>query len=112
MPGAMLGAYAVSICTDGEDGEDELTGSGPLPQSFPTTSEDIRLLGNAREETPRMTRQLAHHHNDPNPCVVCAALLTELAALRLALHNAEVDRDVAQMEAATLPHPRYTASAL
>jgi hypothetical protein len=58
------------------------------------------------------TRQLAHHHNDPNPCPVCAALIEELAALRLALHNAEVDRDVAQMEAAALPHPKWTASAL
>jgi hypothetical protein len=60
-----------------------------------------------------MNRQLSHHHDpEPNPCPVCVAILEELAALRLALHNATVDRDVAQMEAASLPHPRYTASPL
>jgi hypothetical protein len=59
-----------------------------------------------------MNRQLSHHH-DPEPvCPVCVAILEELAALRLALHNVTVDRDVAQMEAASLPHPRYTASPL
>jgi hypothetical protein len=58
-------------------------------------------------------RQLAHHH-DPEPpvCVVCVALFEELAALRLALLNAQTDRDAAQSEAARLPSPRYSAAEL
>jgi hypothetical protein len=65
----------------------------------------------ARREGTPMNRQLKDHHNG-TPCPVCAEVLAELAALRLALHNATVDRDVAQMEAASLPHPRWTASPL
>ena len=57
-------------------------------------------------------RQLAHHHEPPNPCPICEAVLAELAALRLALLNAETERDAAHAECARLPHPRYTASAL
>jgi hypothetical protein len=57
-------------------------------------------------------RQLAHHHEPPNPCPICEAVLAELAALRLALLNAETERDVAQQEAASLPHPRWTGSPL
>jgi hypothetical protein len=61
----------------------------------------------------RMTRrQLAHHHEPPNPCPICEAILAELAALRLALLNAETDRDAAQQEAARLPQPRYSEAEL
>ena len=59
-----------------------------------------------------MTRQLAHHHNNPNPCPVCEALMVELAALRLALLNTTTERDVAQQEAASLPHPHYSPGEL
>jgi hypothetical protein len=58
-----------------------------------------------------MTRELRDHHTG-TPCPVCTAIVEELAAPRLALHNATVDRDVAQMEASSLPHPRYTGSPL
>jgi hypothetical protein len=59
-----------------------------------------------------MTRQLAHHHQPPNPCPVCEAILAELAAVRLALLNAETERDAAQQEAGRMPHPRYSATEL
>jgi hypothetical protein len=66
-----------------------------------------------------MTRQLEDHHNTGTPCPVCAALVTEVAVLResledvsLALHNATVERDAAQQEAARLPHPHYSAAEL
>lgn len=53
-----------------------------------------------------MNRQLSDHHNG-TPCPVCARLLEELAALRLALLNAETERDAAHAECASLPRPRY-----
>ena len=86
-----------------------------------------------------MTRQLAHHHNNPNPCPTCAAMIAELAELRdlaecrcdsedlhdelarryeviadlrLALLNTTTERDVAQQEAASLPHPHYSPGEL
>ena len=55
-----------------------------------------------------MTRQLAHHHEpEPNPCPVCTALIEEIAALRLALLNAQTERDAAHAECARLPYPVY-----
>jgi hypothetical protein len=58
-----------------------------------------------------MTRQLSDHHDvQDNPCIVCHALVNTIEALRLALHNAQVDRDAAQIEAASLPHPVWTGA--
>jgi hypothetical protein len=53
-----------------------------------------------------MTRELRDHHTG-TPCPVCATLLEELAALRLALLNAETERDAAHAECARLPYPHY-----
>jgi hypothetical protein len=46
-----------------------------------------------------MNRQLKDHHVG-TPCPVCVGLIEEIAALRLALLNAETERDAAQQEAA------------
>ena len=46
-----------------------------------------------------MNRQLKDHHVG-TPCPVCSELLAELAALRLALTNAETERDTARAEVA------------
>jgi hypothetical protein len=58
-----------------------------------------------------MNRQLKDHHVG-TPCPVCVGLIEEIAALRLALLNAETERDAAQQEAARLPQPRYSAAEL
>ena len=48
-----------------------------------------------------MTRQLKDHHDvQDNPCVVCHAMANTIAALRLALTNAETERDTARAEVA------------
>ena len=77
-------------------------GCGRLAASIWATSRSTVALCRARRRADP----------EPNPCPVCSRILEELAALRLALHNAEVDRDVAQMEASSLPHPRYVQSPL
>ena len=61
-------------------------------------------------------RQLAHHHEPPNPCPICEAVLTELAQSRedianlltdlaewrLYARNVVVERDTARAEVAGL----------
>jgi hypothetical protein len=46
-----------------------------------------------------MNRQLKDHHVG-TPCPVCAGLIEEIAALRLALTNVETERDTARAEVA------------
>jgi hypothetical protein len=59
-----------------------------------------------------MTEQLDHHDIQEHPCVVCHAMVNTIAALRLALLNAQTDCAAAQQEAARLPHPRHSAAEL
>ena len=54
-----------------------------------------------------MNRQLKDHHVGMR-----VGLIEEIATLRLALLNAETERDAAQQEAARLPQPRYSEAEL